>query len=66
MLIVLLMLTGVFMIGPSGALVPQIAKDILGGDAFEASLLFAASGRALPASRDHYRRVRRTRYGGGS
>lgn len=43
-LIVLLVLTGVFMVGPSGALIPQIAKDELGSDALEASLLFAVLG----------------------
>ncbi len=43
-LIVLLVLTGVFMLGPSGVLIPQIAKDELGSDALEASLFFAVTG----------------------
>ena len=44
MLILLLVLTGVFMVGPSGALIPQLAKEELGRDALDASLLFAALG----------------------
>jgi MFS family permease len=43
-LMLLLVLTGIFMMGPSSALIPQVAKEELGRDAFAASLLFAFTG----------------------
>lgn len=43
-LFVLLAATGVFMLGPYQALMPQIAREKLGSDAFGASLLFAFLG----------------------
>ena len=43
-LFVLLAATGVFMLGPYQALMPQIAREQLGSDAFGASLLFAFLG----------------------
>jgi MFS family permease len=44
MLMLLLILTGIFMMGPSGALIPQVAKEELGKDAFAASMLFTFTG----------------------
>ena len=44
LLILLLMLTGIFMMGPSTALIPQVAKENLGKEAFAASLLFTFTG----------------------
>lgn len=44
LLIMLLMLTGIFMMGPSNALIPQVAKERLGQEAFAASLLFTFTG----------------------
>ena len=43
-LIVMLTISGIFLIGPFGTLVPQIAKEELGRDAFEAGLLFTFMG----------------------
>ena len=43
-LIVLLAIAGIFLIGPFGTLLPQIAKEELGRNAFEASLLFTFMG----------------------
>ena len=43
-LIVLLAISGIFLIGPFGTLLPQIAKEELGRDALEASLLFTYMG----------------------
>lgn len=43
-LFVLLATTGLFMLGPYQALMPQIARENLGSDAFRASLLFAILG----------------------
>ena len=43
-LIVMLTISGIFLIGPFGTLVPQIAKEELGKDALEASLLFTFMG----------------------
>ena len=43
-LIILLAIAGIFLIGPFGTLLPQIAKEELGRDAFEASLLFTFMG----------------------
>ena len=43
-LIVLLAIAGIFLIGPFGTLLPQIAKEELGRDALEASLLFTYMG----------------------
>jgi MFS family permease len=47
LLILLLMLTGVFMMGPSSALIPQVAKENLGKEAFAASLLFTFTGLGM-------------------
>jgi MFS family permease len=44
LLIMLLMLTGIFMMGPSTALIPQVAKEKLGQEAFAASMLFTFTG----------------------
>ncbi len=44
LLMLLLMLTGVFMMGPSSVLIPQVAKNELGKDAFAASMLFTFTG----------------------
>ena len=44
LLIFLLMVSGIFMMGPSAALIPQVAKTELGVDAFGASMLFAFTG----------------------
>lgn len=44
LLILLLMLTGIFMMGPSMALIPQVAKEKLGKEAFAASVLFTFTG----------------------
>lgn len=49
-LILLLTGTGVFMIGPFGTLLPQIAKNELGREAFEAGLLFAFMGAGMMIS----------------
>ena len=46
-LFVLLATTGAFMLGPYQALMPQIARDELGSDAFGASLLFAVLGLGM-------------------
>ena len=43
-LIVLLAISGIFLIGPFGTLLPQIAKEELGRNALEASLLFTYMG----------------------
>ncbi len=43
-LIVLLAISGIFLIGPFGTLLPQIAKEELGRDALQASLLFTYMG----------------------
>ena len=43
-LIILLAIAGIFLIGPFGTLLPQIAKEELGRNAFEASLLFTVMG----------------------
>ena len=43
-LIILLGFAGIFLIGPFGTLLPQIAKEELGRDALEASLLFTFMG----------------------
>jgi MFS family permease len=43
-LFLLLATTGLLMLGPYQALMPKIARDQLGSDAFEASLLFAVLG----------------------
>ncbi|MCY3505963.1 MAG: MFS transporter [Chloroflexi bacterium] len=43
-LIILLAIAGIFLIGPFGTLLPQIAKEELGRNAFEASLLFTFMG----------------------
>lgn len=43
-LFLLLATTGLLMLGPYQALMPKIARDELGSDAFEASLLFAVLG----------------------
>lgn len=43
-LFLLLATTGLLMLGPYQALMPKIARDQLGSDAFEASLLFAILG----------------------
>jgi MFS family permease len=47
LLILLLMLTGVFMMGPSSALIPQVAKENLGKEAFAASMLFTFTGLGM-------------------
>lgn len=47
LLILLLMLTGIFMMGPSSALIPQVAKENLGKEAFAASLLFTFTGLGM-------------------
>jgi MFS family permease len=44
MLMVLLVSSGMLMMGPSGPLIPQIAKEELGKEAFAASMLFAFVG----------------------
>lgn len=46
-LVGLLMLSGLFMIGPFQALLPYIAESELGADAFGASLLFVALGAGM-------------------
>ena len=46
-LFVLLATTGAFMLGPYQALMPQIAREELGSDAFGASLLFAVLGLGM-------------------
>ena len=43
-LVVLLAIAGIFLIGPFGTLLPQIAKEELGREALEASLLFTIMG----------------------
>lgn len=43
-LFLLLATTGLLMLGPYQALMPKVARDQLGSDAFEASLLFAILG----------------------
>ena len=43
-LIILLAIAGIFLIGPFGTLLPQIAKEELGRDALQASLLFTFMG----------------------
>jgi MFS family permease len=47
LLILLLMLTGIFMMGPSSALIPQVAKENLGKDALAASMLFTFTGLGM-------------------
>ncbi|MXY87642.1 MAG: MFS transporter, partial [Dehalococcoidia bacterium] len=49
-LILLLAVTGIFMMGPFGTLMPQIAKEELGRSAFEAGLLFAFMGAGMTIS----------------
>ena len=49
-LFVLLATTGAFMLGPYQALMPQIAREELGSDAFGASLLFAVLGLGMGAT----------------
>jgi MFS family permease len=44
LLMLLLVLTGIFMMGPSSALIPQVAKEELGKDALAASMLFTFTG----------------------
>lgn len=44
LLMLVLMLTGIFMMGPSSALIPQVAKEELGKDALAASMLFTFTG----------------------
>jgi MFS family permease len=43
-LILLLVVSGLFMMGPIFALLPQVAKEVLGREAFAASFLFAPVG----------------------
>ena len=43
-LVILLAIAGIFLIGPFGTLLPQIAKEELGRNALEASLLFTIMG----------------------
>ncbi|GAB4323604.1 MAG: MFS transporter [Dehalococcoidia bacterium] len=50
LLIVLLVVSGMLMMGPSSALIPQIAKEELGKDALAASLLFAFVGVGMMAT----------------
>lgn len=50
LLIVLLVISGMLMMGPSSALIPQIAKEELGKDALAASLLFAFVGVGMMAT----------------
>ena len=49
-LIFLLGITGIFMMGPFGTLLPQVAKDELGREALEASLLFTFMGIGMVIS----------------
>ena len=49
-LILTLGITGIFMIGPFGTLLPQIAKEELGREAFQASLLFTFMGAGMVIS----------------
>ena len=49
-LILLLGVTGIFMMGPFGTLLPQIAKEELGSSPFEAGLLFAFMGAGMMIS----------------
>ncbi len=49
-LILLLAITGIFMMGPFGTLLPQIAKEELGQEAFEAGLLFTFMGAGMVIS----------------
>jgi len=49
-LILLLGITGIFMMGPFGTLLPQIAKEELGSSPFEAGLLFAFMGVGMMIS----------------
>ena len=49
-LILTLGMTGIFMIGPFGTLLPQIAKEELGREAFQASLLFTFMGVGMVIS----------------
>ncbi len=49
-LFLLLATTGLFMLGPYQALMPQIARDQLGRDALGASLLFAFLGAGMGAT----------------
>ncbi|MYD28860.1 MAG: MFS transporter [Dehalococcoidia bacterium] len=49
-LILLLGVTGIFMMGPFGTLLPQVAKEELGREAFEASLLFTFMGLGMVIS----------------
>jgi len=46
-LLLLLVATGIFMMGPSQALIPKIAREELGKGAFETSLLFTALGTGM-------------------
>ncbi len=50
LLMLLLVISGVLMMGPSGPLVPQIAKEELGKEAFAASMLFAFVGVGMVAT----------------
>lgn len=49
-LIFLLGVTGIFMMGPFGTLLPQVAKEELGREAFTASLLFTFMGLGMVIS----------------
>ena len=49
-LILLLGVTGIFMMGPFGTLLPQVAKEELGREAFEASLLLTFVGLGMVIS----------------
>ena len=49
-LVILLGIAGIFLIGPFGTLLPQIAKEELGRDALEASLLFTVMGAGTVVS----------------
>lgn len=50
LLILLLVISGMLMMGPSSALIPQIAKEELGKEALAASLLFAFVGVGMMAT----------------
>ncbi len=65
MLIVMLFISGLFMMGPFAALLPKIAKDELGREAFAASLLFVFMGVGMVTSSLRLASMPRLRNKGG-